>query len=275
MDGKANKALGQHFLVSKSHADRMVSYAGIRSGDLVLEIGPGRGALTDLLLATGCHLTAVEVDARWAGELRSRHGGRERFRLIEGDVLQLDLAALLDLERNPARWKLVANLPYNVATPILHKVSCLESRLESGTVMVQKEVAERILAGAHNRDIGLLTHLLGYHFSFQRGFTVPPGAFLPPPKVVSMVIRMVPRPPDPLRPEESFFRRVLEAAFAQRRKQLAKNLAALGWSEPWIRSLLAERGIRSDARAEDLEREEFFWLARELKDRGPADRRES
>jgi 16S rRNA (adenine1518-N6/adenine1519-N6)-dimethyltransferase len=267
MDGKANKGLGQHFLVSRSYAERMVRYADIRPEDHVLEIGPGRGALTDLLVQTRCRLTAVEVDPRWVLELQNRYGTSEGFRIIAGDFLRLDLNSTLSIAPATTRWKLIANLPYNAATPILQKLAEIAPRLHSGTVMVQKEVAERILASAHNREIGLLTHLLGFHFSFERGFRVPPGAFLPPPKVVSMVIRFFPREPAADRPEERFFRRVLEAAFSQRRKKLVKNLTSLGFPEEWSRTLLENKGIRADARAENLEREDFLWLTRALQAR--------
>lgn len=262
MDGKANKRLGQHFLVSRIHAERIVDFADIKPEDYVLEIGAGKGALTDVLVRSGCRLTAVEVDPRWVLELRTRYQGYENLKLIEEDILRLDLAATLDFESKGARWKVVANLPYNLATAILQRLAEWTHCLESVTVMVQREVAERILAKAHHREIGLITHLLGYHFSCQPGFQVPPGAFRPPPKVVSMVIRLIPLNQSSNRSEERAFRRLLEAAFSHRRKQLAKNLTGLGLTEELSRRLLLQRGIRPDARAENLEKEDFIWLAR-------------
>lgn len=264
MDGKANKRLGQHFLVSKPYCEKIVHWADIRPGDSVLEIGPGRGALTDILLQTGCRLTAVEIDRRWVEELQARYDGHSDFRMIPADFLAMDTDLLLAGTSGTSTWKVISNLPYNQATAILQKLAVNRRRLDSVTVMVQKEVGERLLARPHSRDIGMITHLLGCHFSIKKGFFVPPGAFLPPPKVTSLVIQMHPHRRDIDPDQEKSFRRLLEAAFSERRKQLHKNLRPLGFPETLLQNLFRQRGLRPDVRAEDLSTEDFLYLAEEL-----------
>jgi 16S rRNA (adenine1518-N6/adenine1519-N6)-dimethyltransferase len=252
----ARKGLGQNFLLDLNLTGRIARAAGRLDHATVVEIGPGPGGLTRALLAAGARrVVAIERDARCLtalGELAAAHP--ERLELVAGDALALDPAALSDPPR-----KIVANLPYNIATPLLLGWLDRIGDYESLTLMFQREVAERLTAVPGTKSYGRLSVLVQWLTDAQILFDVPARAFVPPPKVTSSVIRLVPRA-EPLAPAtRSALERVTAAAFGQRRKMLRASLKALGTS---VDALIDRSGVTPTARAEELSVAEFCALAR-------------
>jgi 16S rRNA (adenine1518-N6/adenine1519-N6)-dimethyltransferase len=252
----AQKGLGQNFLLDLNLTGRIARAAGRLDHATVVEIGPGPGGLTRALLAAGARrVVAIERDARCLtvlGELAAAHP--ERLELVAGDALALDPVALSDPPR-----KIVANLPYNIATPLLLGWLDRIGDYESLTLMFQREVAERLTAVPGTKSYGRLSVLVQWLTDAQILFDVPARAFVPPPKVTSSVIRLVPRA-EPLAPAtRSALERVTAAAFGQRRKMLRASLKALGTS---VDALIERSGVTPTARAEELSVAEFCALAR-------------
>lgn len=261
----ARKSLGQHFLLDEALCARIARFAGELAGHQVLEVGPGPGGLTRALLATpAAHVTAVELDRRAVAalaELSAAHPGR--LTVIEADALAVDVATLL-----PAPRVVVANLPYNVATPLLVGWLRQAAALERLVLMFQQEVAERICAAPGSGAYGRLSVLAQWRCRCTPLLRLPPGAFSPPPKVFSGVVGFEPRPEDPGPALFRSMEKVTAAAFGQRRKMLRGSLKSLGEAE----ALLAATGIAGDRRAETLSVAEFDALARALlaRDGAPA-----
>jgi 16S rRNA (adenine1518-N6/adenine1519-N6)-dimethyltransferase len=257
----ARKSLGQHFLLDPALCARIATAAGAMDGRHVLEVGPGPGGLTRALLATAAEkVVAVELDRRAVAalaELAAAHPGR--LEVIEADALKVDPAALL-----PAPRKVVANLPYNVATPLLVGWLRGAAALESMTLMFQQEVAERITAAPGTEMYGRLGVLAQWRCKATLLMALPPGAFSPPPRVSSAVVGLVPLPEDPGPALFATMERLTAAAFGQRRKMLRGALKSLGDAE----GLLAAAGIDGARRAETLTVAEFDRLARALLARG-------
>jgi 16S rRNA (adenine1518-N6/adenine1519-N6)-dimethyltransferase len=253
----ARKSLGQHFLLDLNLTARIAREAGDLAGRHVIEIGPGPGGLTRALLATAAaDVTAIELDPRAIaalGPLADAHPGR--LRLVAGDALGLDLAALV-----PAPRAIVANLPYNVGTPLLVRWLGQAEAFESMTLMFQQEVAERITAAPGTEAYGRLAVLAGFVAEARIVMRIPPAAFTPPPKVWSAVVRIVPYADQPTPALFRALERVTAAAFGQRRKMLRSALRPLGNAE----GLLAAAGIEPTRRAETLSGAEFAALARRL-----------
>jgi len=239
-------------------------------GVTVVEVGPGPGGLTRALIAEGAaRVVAVERDARAIAaldEIAARYPGR--LTVISGDALEFDPRPHLgDPPAGPVR--IIANLPYNVATALLVRWLSVEPWppwYDSLVLMFQREVAERIVAAPGSKSFGRLAVLAGWRTQAKILFDVSAAAFVPPPKVTSSVVRLVPRP-DPLPCDRAALERVTEAAFGQRRKMLRQSLRTLG---PDPKPLLAAAGIAETARAEDIPVEGFVALACQLADRGPA-----
>ncbi len=251
----ARRSLGQHFLLDPAICARVAQQAGDLAGRHVVEVGPGPGGLTRALLATdAAHVTAVELDRRAVAalaELAAAHPGR--LRVLEADALRLDTAAL-----EPAPRAVVANLPYNVGTPLLVGWLRDAAAWESLTLMFQQEVAERIAAAPDTEDYGRLSVLAQWHCEARVVMRLPPGAFSPPPKVWSAVVRLVPRAARPEPALAAAMERVTAAAFGQRRKMLRGSLKSLGGAE----ALLEAAGVEPTRRAETLTVAEFEALAR-------------
>ena len=244
--------LGQHFLHDPSALERIALAGRFAPGEPVIEIGPGRGALTAALLARGARLTVIELDARLAAELRRRFAAEADFRVVERDVLQVDLADLTGDERST----LVGNLPYYITSPIVRRALDLGERITCAVFLVQKEVAERITAERGSRDYGYLSALCRLRSVPEYLFTVKPGAFRPPPKVDSAVVRLTPRPGPPPNPGLIAF---LEAAFRHPRKNLLNNLSAL-----YPREAIADRKeLRLRAQQLDVAELEALWRSLE------------
>lgn len=252
----ARHSLGQHFLLDGNLTDRIVREAGDLAGRHVIEVGPGPGGLTRSLLASAAaDITAVELDRRAVAavtELAKSAGGR--LRVIEADALSLDLASLV-----PPPRQVVANLPYNVASPLLVRWLRQAASFERLTLMFQQEVAERICADPGTGAYGRLSVLTQWCCDARVVLRLPPAAFTPPPKVWSAVVGLVPHA---TQPDATLFTRMealTAAAFGQRRKMLRGALRGLGGE-----ALLDRAGIAADRRAETLTVAEFDRLVRVL-----------
>ena len=252
------KRFGQHFLEAP-WAEKLVAAIDPRPADRFLEIGPGPGALTLRLAPRIDHLTAVEIDRDIVAALTPRLPAN--VRLIEADFLSFDLSALFD--RGPLR--VAGNLPYNIASPILFRLIDASRRygaLRDATLMVQREVADRIEAAPGSGDYGMLAISVQLHADVQRMLTLPPGAFRPPPKVHSAVIRLTFRPPAVTLADEDLFEHMVRTMFTQRRKTIANALVpfAAGRGQD-ARTALAAAGIDPRRRPETLDLSELATLA--------------
>jgi len=244
------KRFGQHFLTDRHYLARIVEAIAPRPDDAMLEIGPGTGILTAELARVVERLHVVEIDRDLAAELRRRFPP-ERVVVHEGDALALDLAAL------PAGLRVVGNLPYNVSTPLLFHVAASAPRIRDCVFMLQKEVVDRMVAAPGTPDYGRLSVMLQYRFEMALALRVPPGAFTPPPKVDSAVVRM--RPLGEGRPrarDEARFEAVVASAFSQRRKTLRNSTR-----ERVPEAAFARAGIDPSRRGETLSVAEFIALA--------------
>ncbi|MEF3367340.1 16S rRNA (adenine(1518)-N(6)/adenine(1519)-N(6))-dimethyltransferase RsmA [Methylocystis sp. 9N] len=265
----AKKSLGQNFLFDLNLTARIARAAGPFDNVTVVEIGPGPGGLTRALLAQGAYVVAIERDARCLPaleELAAHYPGR--LTIVEGDALEMDVAALArthaPVADNAKVARICANLPYNVATALLTKWIEAEpwpSVFDRYVLMFQKEVAQRIVATPKERaDYGRLAVLCGWRTKARTLFDVSPAAFTPPPKVTSSVVELVPNPA-PLACDARALSRVTQAAFGQRRKMLRQSLKSLGIDAA---ALLAATGIEETKRAEEIDVAGFVALAREL-----------
>jgi 16S rRNA (adenine1518-N6/adenine1519-N6)-dimethyltransferase len=244
----AKKSFGQHFLLDLNLTRKIARLAGIVAGETVIEVGPGPGGLTRALLEAGAHVVAVEKDARFVPmleELAARAPGR--LLVINDDALT---AAL------PAGAPIVANLPYNVATPLLIGWLTGPLRPPSMTLMFQKEVAERIVAGPGSKTYGRLSVLAQALAEARIVMDLPARAFTPPPKVASAVVQLTPRPDRPADETVERLQRLTAAAFGQRRKMLRSSLKPLGGE-----ALCAAVGVDASARAEDVTVAEYVAMA--------------
>ncbi len=256
------RSLGQHFLVSSSILDRIVLMANVVDGERVLEIGPGLGFLTRRLLAAGAWVTALEKDDRFAAHLRACYEGEERLTLLHGDALSWPLE---DLTQGPSRVRVVANLPYNVSVPIVFRLLEVSPPCADLHLMVQKEVAMRMMASPGTSAYGALSVGVQRLADVSSVLHVPPRAFYPPPEVDSTVVRLVPHRRIVLGDKEAkAFRRVVRAAFGARRKTLINALRASGYDRGRIRAGIERCRIDGRRRGETLSVEEFVALARAL-----------
>ena len=252
---RAVKGLGQNFLIDAEVVRQIVTAADICAGDEVLEIGAGIGTLTQGLLEAGAHVTAVEVDKKLPAVLKETLAGYENFRLVEGDILKVDVAELM-----PRPFKVAANLPYYITTQIL--LTLLEKNLPVTKIvtMVQREVAERMTAAPGSKIYGALSVAVQFRSEARIAFDVPPESFLPPPEVTSSVVVCDIRKPPFEVVDENFFTKVVRASFAQRRKTLANSLAAAFGREK-VSEALTAAGLDGSRRAETLSLTEFARLA--------------
>ncbi len=269
---KTKPRLGQHFLTDTRAVERVVSALGDLTGRTVVEIGPGRGSITGELAARAARVLAVELDRGLAASLRERFP-LDRVTVIEQDILSFDFAAA-SAEFCPGasgtgRLRVVGNLPYYITSPILLRLAAGHAMLDQALLMVQREVADRILAQPGSRDFGLLSVTVQMYGDVERLFTLPPRAFSPPPEVHSTVFRwrFAPRFAE-LGVNELGILRFARVAFAQKRKTLVNNLRAAGISHALTADALAAAGIAPQARAESLGLETFASLWRFLEREG-------
>ena len=255
---KMSKKLGQNFLIKRGIVDEIVHAAELTPGEPVLEVGPGIGTLTQGLAQSGADVTAIELDRRLLAVLDTTLASYDNIRIIHGDVLKLDVPSIM----NHKPFKVVANLPYYITTPII--MSLLESKLpiERLVVMVQKEVALRMVAKPGTKDYGALSVAVQYYTEPDIVLDVPPKSFLPAPAVTSSVIRCVLRdkPPVDVIDEKLFFR-VVKAGFAQRRKTFSNTMKTTGLSKDRIEELLAKANIDGQRRGETFTLQEFADVA--------------
>jgi 16S rRNA (adenine1518-N6/adenine1519-N6)-dimethyltransferase len=260
----ARKSLGQHFLRDARVLDRLASALDLTGTETVLEIGPGRGALTDRLAERAGRLVAIEVDRALVPVLRARYASKPNVLIAEADVLQVELASLAQ-----GPYRLAGNVPYYITTPILfHALKA--PRPERAVFLVQREVADRMAAKPDTDAYGALSVNLQALATAETLMVVKPGAFDPPPKVDSAVVRVVPRAEPMVAPEEEGpFSRFVIALFAQRRKQLGRTLRTVsGLEAPDVEARLAPLGLAATVRAETLAPEVIVALFRAMRDAG-------
>jgi 16S rRNA (adenine1518-N6/adenine1519-N6)-dimethyltransferase len=255
--------LGQNFLVDAQASQRIAAALGDCSGRTVVEIGPGRGAISGILAARAAHVLAIELDRELAAALRGKLSP-ERITVVEQDVLEFDFAAAA--AQAGERLRVAGNLPYYITSPILLKLAASHAALELAVLMVQREVADRVTAAPGTRDYGLLSATVQMYGPVEQLFTLPPSAFSPPPQVHSTVFRwrFAPRFSE-LGVDEAGFLRFLRQAFAQKRKTLANNLRAAGVAPAVAEHALTHAGIDPKARAEALPLETLASLWRSLR----------
>lgn len=263
---RPNKALGQNFLVNPSVCPRMAELGGAGPGVGALEIGPGVGVLTEQLALRCDKVVAVELDGGLLPVLAETLQGRGNVELVHGDVLKLDLPALLAERFGALPVVVCANLPYYITTPILMALLEKKLPLRSITVMMQKETARRICAPVPSREAGAVTAAVRWRSEPELLFAVSAGSFYPPPDVDSAVVRLTPRAEPPAAVcDEALFFRVIRGAFSQRRKTLLNSLSsALGRDKASLSELLRAAEVDPGARAEALTLEAFARIANML-----------
>ncbi|MEW6213217.1 MAG: 16S rRNA (adenine(1518)-N(6)/adenine(1519)-N(6))-dimethyltransferase RsmA, partial [Acidobacteriota bacterium] len=278
---RAKKSLGQNFLVDPRVARRIVEAVSPLKTDIIIEIGPGTGALTRLLTERSGYVVAVEIDSRLVEEL-SRSMTASNLSVREADALKVDWDSLVDEavsgwkkisgSASDPRVRVVANLPYYISTPIIERLMGLGARLFDLTLMLQKEVVDRITSQPANREYGYLSVIVQYHAKARKLFEVPPSAFRPAPKVRSAIIRLEMKDHRELsEEEEKKFFALVSLAFSQRRKTILNNLkAAKSLFSADIEAALQRSNIDPRRRAETLSLAEFLRLHRELNSMPPS-----
>ena len=255
---RASKRLGQNFLIDAGVVDGILNAAEISAGEEVLEIGPGIGTLTQGLLECGAKVTAVEVDKKLPAVLAQTLAGYENFKLVQGDILKVDIEKLM-----PPNFKVVANLPYYITTQIL--LTLIEKKLPITKIvtMVQREVAERMIAAPGSKTYGAMSVAVQFRADVRIAFDVAPESFLPRPEVTSSVVVCDIKEP-PFKLDEEFFTKVVRASFGQRRKTLLNSLIGAGFNRDSVTKALKAAEILPSRRAETLSIEDFARLADSL-----------
>ncbi|MES1153822.1 MAG: 16S rRNA (adenine(1518)-N(6)/adenine(1519)-N(6))-dimethyltransferase RsmA, partial [Rhodanobacter sp.] len=259
MNARPKKSFGQHFLHDRRYVDRIVSAVAPRAEDFVVEIGPGEGALTLPLLAAAGRLTAIELDTDLIPALQARAAAAGALHIIHADVLKVDFSALAHSHGVP-RLRIAGNLPYYISSPILFH--CVEhaAAIQDMHFMLQKEVVDRMAAPPGSKTYGRLSVMLQLRCTVEPLFKVPPGAFRPPPKVDSAIVRLTPLPANALPDADpKLIDRLVRAAFGQRRKTLSNALRDI--ASP---AQIDAAGIDPRARAEQLAPSAFVTLARQI-----------
>jgi len=252
--------LGQNFLTDPSAAERIVEALGDVSESTVVEIGPGHGVLTSLLVGRAQHVIAIELDRVLGAQLRMKYAHQTGIEILEGDVLDIDFDSLLRRprvagdanHRIPIPARVVGNLPYYITSPILRRLFSFHDLFSMMVILVQREVADRVAARPGGREYGLLSAMVQLYARTEKLFTLPPGAFSPPPKVHSTALRLtIEAQEEALGVRGGEFLEFLKLSFGQKRKTLVNNLKP-HYPEAEIRAALAKAGVRADARAESL-----------------------
>lgn len=258
------KRFGQHFLIDPTILADIVDLAELSPGERVLEIGPGCGTLTLTMLQQGVEVDAIELDRDAARFLSKALVPYFPLQVHQGDALALDLAAILGVSEEP--WKVVANLPYNVGTEVMFRLFEQASYIKSMTLMFQREVAQRIVAGPGDANYGLLSLMAQLHADVELVMTLKPGAFVPPPKVHSAIVQftMLERTRIDDEPLRALFQRIVRAGFQTRRKMLTTSLRSLGYKREPVEEALIEVGLSPKVRPEEMSFAEFEGLARVL-----------
>ncbi|MGB5097554.1 MAG: 16S rRNA (adenine(1518)-N(6)/adenine(1519)-N(6))-dimethyltransferase RsmA [Porticoccaceae bacterium] len=254
---RPRKRFGQHFLCDPNVVDHIVAAVAPQPGARLIEIGPGRGVLTDALLHTGCELWAIEIDRDLAALLERRYRDAANFHLVTGDALHTDYRAFVQ-DDQPLR--LVGNLPYNVSTPLLFHLLAQREIIHDMHFMLQKEVVDRLAAPPGSKTYGRLSVMVQYHCTVEPLFDVPPSAFAPPPKVDSAVVRLTPRRRiEPVASDPALLERLVNLCFQQRRKTLRNCLKTLVGPQH-----MADLGAPLSARPETLAVADFVALSNRI-----------
>jgi 16S rRNA (adenine1518-N6/adenine1519-N6)-dimethyltransferase len=265
----AKKSFGQNFLVDENYIDKIIHALDPQKGEMIVEIGAGRGALTEKLIESDAEVLAIELERDMIAILKERFGKAENFHLIESDALKVDYSEF-KIQDSKSKIKIVANLPYYISTAILQKLIEQRAVFSEFILMFQREVVERITAQVGNSERGFLSVLVQNYLETERLFDVPPKAFRPSPKVTSAVARLTPKANVETENEE-LFRAVVSMAFTQKRKTILNNLknAVPELKEKFgdISQLLANCGIEPSRRAETLTIEEWNCLVNSICER--------
>lgn len=264
---KANKRFGQNFLIDDNILENIVKSAEITNNDLVIEIGPGLGNLTEYLLEKAAYVILVEIDNNMINILNDRFKNNNNYILLNNDILKVNVDEIIEnienkLNRKFEKIKVVANLPYYITTPIIFKLLQNENRINEITVMVQKEVAERIVAKNKTKDYGILTLMVNYLGTSDIKLIVPNNSFIPAPNVTSAVIKITKNKRFTVKDEELLFK-LIHSSFAQRRKKIINSLEStkfLNMSKPELEKIFNECNISLNARAEELELQDYIKI---------------
>lgn len=264
---KANKSLGQNFLISEEVVNNIVECSKINEQDLVIEIGPGLGTLTKYLLEKSGKVICIELDTKMLEILNDRFSLYENFEIINADVLKVDLKNIIKKEKESGKIKnakIVANLPYYITTPIIMKLLEEELELESITVMIQKEVADRLIAIPGEKNTGAITYSVYYYATSEGILEVPNDSFIPEPEVTSKVIKLNIRKEPPVNPsnKEKMFK-IIKNAFMQKRKTLLNSLTNNKIFENKQKGIeiLKSLNINENVRPEKLSLEQFSKIS--------------
>lgn len=262
----AKKSFGQNFLVDQNYITKIIAALNPQTGETIIEIGSGRGALTGNLIESGANVIAIELERGMIAVLRQQFGDRENFHLLESDALKIDFRQVISNSKsqipNPKSAKLVANLPFNISTAILQKLIEQREHFSEMILMFQREVVERITAKVGSSERGFLTVLTEAYLTAEKLFDVPPNAFLPAPKVWSAVVRLTPKIDTGIENEKSF-RQIVSAGFRQKRKTITNNLKG---EFKDVGKILESGEIDAQRRAETLTLDEWKYLAKQKAD---------
>lgn len=263
----ANKGYGQNFLIDQNVVDGIIEKAEVNKDDLIIEIGPGLGNLTSPLLENAGKVICIELDPKMVSILTDRFSLYNNFELINDDVLKVDLNKIIEENSNFKSAKVVANLPYYITTPIIMKLLEDKLNLESITVMVQKEVAERLADRPGGKEVGSITYSINYYTDPEIIISVPRDSFIPAPNVDSAVIKLdvLKEPKVKVLDEELFFK-IIKFSFLQKRKTLINSLSNSGlMPKDLLEEMLNDLGIDLRVRAEQLSLEEFAKMTDYIK----------
>lgn len=250
---KARKSLGQHFLKSKKIAEKIITSLDIKAGDEVVEIGPGRGALTEVLLIAGCRITAIEIDPGLCRELTERFSRTDRLRIICADFLEIETNIL------PNKFKLVGNIPYNRTAAILARIIEMADLIEIAVITLQAEVASKLIARPKTQSFGLLTLLVATAYKTEKLFTIPAFAFAPAPMVKSAVVRLTPHGNQYC--DRAAFVSFLKSCFVSKKKFLANSMRlGLNLNPKKAESIVSECCGTTKVRVTDLGLSDFYKL---------------
>ena len=270
-DIRANKRYGQNFLIDDNVLENIVNASNVTEEDLVIEIGPGLGNLTEYLLDRAKYVLLVEIDPKMIEVLNHRFADRKNFTLINNDILQVNIDEMVEKIKEEKGFefrkvKVVANLPYYITTPIIFKLLEDENIISDITVMVQKEVAERMVAAPKSKEFGILTLMVKYFSEANIEIIVPNSSFIPEPGVTSAVISLEKKRNYDVKNEKVFFE-LIHKAFAQRRKKMTNSLVATKFNnmtKEEIEELFVRCNLSTNTRAEELEIEDFINIVNNI-----------
>ena len=269
---KANKRFGQNFLIDDNILSKIIDVADIKENELVIEIGPGLGNLSEYILLNSTYALLIEIDNNMITVLGDRLNRYNNYKLVNEDILKIDIDSYIEeIENNRnisfTNVKVIANLPYYITTPILFKLLQNSKRINEIIVMVQKEVAQRMVAKPKTKDYGILTLMVEYLTNSEIKIDVPRSCFIPAPNVDSAVIKLVKNDKYKIENEDVLFK-LIHKAFAQRRKKMVNSLVSnkfMDLSKEDIESILNKCGISINARAEELSLNDYLSITKEIK----------